>query len=204
MKKFDFRRGMWDTSVLRMTYTPMCKDYTEIRQEEDAIANAFNEKIDDFDYIGLAMTEPVTGDCTVSARCSFVSYGAPLIVLSDEVRTDGEGRRRYGAFYEIVSYHAGCNVWRVVPDRPEPAVPGRSYSVFNVTRQYFPVPEGTAFEISVRVRGQSAEITVNGNAFFVDLSDLPETYYVGITACEGLDRFYELTVDGEIGKEETA
>jgi len=192
MKKFTFQKGAWDTEELLHTYSPMCRDYTQMRQEDDAIANSFNEKLQDYDYIGLALKEPVRGDATVRVRCSFESYGAPLIVLADGVRTDGEGRRLYTSLHEIAAYEKGCNVWRVVtvPDSPE-----RPFCAVGITRETFDVAAGSTVEMTVQVRGKKIHVTVNDYSFDAELPALPEEYYVGITACEGLNRFYELTVE---------
>lgn len=195
MKKFDFRRGMWNPAEMPMTYAPMCKDRTaRIRQEDDCIANSMNETLGDYDYIGIAMTEPTTGDCTVTAHCSFEKYGAPLLVFADGIHTDEEGRRRYDAIYEVVAYEGGCNVWRILPV-PDPNRPDRDYTVINITRQTFAVEAGSVVEMTVRLRGKRIFVTVNDYAFDVEIPDLPDSYYIGVTTCEGLNRFYDLTIE---------
>ena len=195
MKQFHFARGMWDSAEMPMTYAPMCRDRSVvIRQEDDCIANGFNEKLNDYDYIGLAMTEPTVGDSTITARCSFEGYGAPLIVLADGVHTDEVGRRRYDAIYEVVAYENGCNVWRILPV-PDPSRPERDFTVINITRQTFAVAGGSMIDMTIRVREKRIFVTVNDYSFDVELPDLPSEYYVGVTTCEGLNRFYELTVE---------
>ena len=196
MKRFDFSRGRWDRAQLPMTYAPMCRHYSDIRQEDDCIANGMNAHIGDYDYIGVAMTEPTRGDASITARCSFESYGAPLIVLADDVCTDPDGRRLYGAIYEVVAWEGGCNVWRILPV-PDPERPDRAYTVRNITRESFPVAGGTVIDMAVRVRGKRLFVTVNDYAFDVAVPELPDAYFVGVTLCEGVNRFYELCVDSE-------
>ena len=195
MKKFNFARGMWDPADLPMTYAPMCKDRSAtVRQEDDCIMSGMNEKLGDYDYIGIAMTEPTGGDCTITAKCSFESYGAPLIVLADGIHTDENGCRLYDAIYEVVAWEKGCNVWRIVPV-PDPAHPERGYTVTNITRESFVVEPGSVVDMKIRVVGKKLAVTVNAYSFEIGVPDLPEAYYVGATLCEGVNRFYELTVE---------
>lgn len=185
---------MWNPLKMPMTYSHLSRDCTAVlRQEDDCIVNSMNESVGDYDYIGISMTEPITGDCRITAQCSFEKFGAPLIVLADEIRTEGNVRR-YGAMYEIVAYEGGCNVWRILPE-PDPAVPGQDFTVRSILKASFPVEAGSLVTLSVRLCGRRAHVSLNGYAFAVDLPDLPASYFVGITACEGIDRFYALTVD---------
>ena len=195
MKIFAFRRGSWDPAEMPLTFSPhMCKDFTAVLlQEEDCIVNSFNKSLGDYDYIGIAMTEPTVGDCTVTTHCSFEKFGAPLIVLADGIRTEG-AYRLYGAIYEIVAYEEGCNVWRILPE-PDPEKSERRYTVRKIAHKPFFVEAGTTLEMSVRVHGKHAFVTVNDYSFDVALPDLPDAYYVGLTACEGINRFYDLTVE---------
>ena len=195
MKQFNFARGAWDPADLPMTYAPMCKDRSaRIRQEDDCIMSSMNEKLGDYDYIGIAMTEPTRGDCTIRTQCSFVKYGAPLIVLADGVHTDENGTRLYDAIYEVVAWENGCNVWRIVPV-PDPNHPARGYTVTNITRESFAVEPGSRVDMCVKVRGKEIDVTVNDYAFTVGVPDLPDAYFVGITLCEGENRFYSLSVE---------
>ena len=194
MKHFNFSRGKWNPAEMPMTYAPMCRDRSAvIRQEEDCIANSMNETTGDYDYIGIAMAEPTEGNCTVTAHCSFEKYGAPLIVFADGVHTDDTGCRLYDAIYEVVAYEGGCNVWRILPV-PDPERK-RNFTVINITRQTFAVEAGSVVEMTVRLRGKRILVTVNGYSFDVEIPDLPDRYFIGITTCEGINRFYDLTVE---------
>lgn len=194
MKTFNFARSMWDPAELPMTYTPMCKDYTIVRQEDDCISSGFNQKIERYDYIGIGMPEPVSGDCTVTARCAFENHGAPMIDLVDSVHTDSEGRRINDAHYEIVVYGNGCNIWRVLPEE-NPELSERPFSVLKVAREEFSIPDNTVVELEVRMKGKRLYVRVNDYRFEADVPDIPDTYFVGATLCEGDARLYELSIE---------
>ncbi len=198
MIHFSFARGAWDTAALLPTYSVACRDCVSVTQEDTCISGDFNPSIGDFDYIGLAMTEPVSGDRTVTAHCAFTAAGAPLLVLADSVTVIENGTRRFGPMYEIVAYAGGCNVWRILPDF-DPADPERGYTVRSIAMESFPVadiasPELTEVELEIRVVGKTLCIRQDSHTFTVDTPDIPDRYYVGLTLCEGYNRFYDLTI----------
>ncbi len=199
MIQYNFARGAWDTATLLPTYSVACRDCVPVTQEDDCISGGYNPAIGDFDYIGLCSAEPVTGDHRISVRCGFTKAGAPLLVLADSVTVDEAGNRRFGPMYEIVAYAGGCNVWRILPDF-DPADPERGYTVRSITMQAFPVadmasPEWTLVNMTVETAPGKLHVRVDDYTFTVDAPDLPERYYVGLTLCEGENRFDYLTVD---------
>ncbi len=199
MPHFTFARGAWETAAITPAYSVACRDRAPVTQEDSCISGGFNPKINDFDYIGLCMTEPVAGDRTVTAHCAFTAAGAPLVVLADSITTLEDGSRRFGPMYEIVAYAGGCNVWRILPDF-DPADPDRGYTVRSITMQSFPVadmasPNLTEVELEIRVEGKALHVRQDNYSFTVDAPDLPDTYYVGLTLCEGYNRFYDLSVE---------
>ncbi len=199
MFHFNFARGAYDTAAMPATYSIACRDRVPVTQEDTCISGDYNPAIGDFDYIGLCMTEPVSGDRTVTAHCAFKAAGAPLVVLADSITILEDGSRRFGPMYEIVAYAGGCNVWRILPDF-DPADPARGYTVRSITMQSFPVadvasPDLTEVELEIRVEGKTLHIRQDDYTFSVDVPDLPERYYVGLTLCEGYNRFYDLCID---------
>ncbi len=199
MTHFDFARNVWNPAAISPTYSVACRACVPVTQEDTCISGDFNPSIGDFDYIGLCMVEPVEGDHTITARCAFTAAGAPLLVLADSTTIDAAGHRRFGPMYEIVAYAGGCNVWRILPDF-DPADPERGYTVRSITQQAFPVaditsPALTEVELEIRVVGKTLHIRQDDYVFTVDVPDLPDTYYVGLTLCEGYNRFYSLSVD---------
>ncbi len=76
----------------------------------------------------------------------------------------------------------------------------RGYTVRSITMQSFPVadiasPELTEVELEIRVEGKTLHIRRDDYTFTVIAPDLPDTYYVGLTLCEGYSRFYALNID---------
>ncbi len=198
MAYFSFSRGAWDKTQILPTFSVSCRDCVEVTQEDDAIYGGYNERLGDYDYIGLAMAEPVQGDRVISATCSFVGWGAPLLVLADGVTVDEAGNRRFGPMYEIVAYRGGCNVWRILPDF-DPDDPKRGYTVRSVAKESFDLPEHTPIDMRVKVVGKAGarrlDIRVADYTFEVEAPALPEKYVIGLTLCEGENRFYSLRVE---------
>ncbi len=194
MTQFDFSRGAWDAHALPPTYSVACRDHVEVTQEERCISADYNEAIGDYDYIGVAMTEPTEGERTITARLSFAGAGAPLIVLADGITVDETGHRIFGPMYEIVAYAGGCNVWRILPDF-DPTDPDRGYTVRSIVQEGFSVPENTPMDLIVRTEKGKLTIALGEHTFRVDTPDLPERYYVGLTLCEGYNCFYSLMVE---------
>ncbi len=123
--------------------------------------------------------------------CSFSEYGAPLIVLSNDIR-ETESGLCYGLHFEVVVYEEGCNVWRIVPaDTPRKIAPTA------LTRQTFPLPAGKPIQLEVRVQTGMLKVRVNDIAFEAFSDEIPEQFYAGITGCEGINQFYEFSAGQE-------
>ena len=84
-------------------------------REEDHLVNAWNESIRDYDYISMLTRKKYPADVTLTTRCSFDAFGAPLIVITDDYRTDESGHNFYGLHFEVVAYENGINIWHIVP-----------------------------------------------------------------------------------------
>ncbi len=194
MHYFSFAKGEWSFDTLPMTYSFATKDFPPVRQERDCISAGYNEKIGDFDYIGVCMTEKVSVGATVSGRCSFLELGAPLLVLADGVRIDENGNRRYTAVHEIVAYQGGCNVWRLLPDF-DPNAPEVGYTIKSLTQQHFDVEEDKIVTLTVRTLHGKLDISLDDYRFTVDTPELPESFYVGLILCEGENKFYDLKIE---------
>ena len=91
----------------------------------------------------------------METRCSFDSFGAPLIVLSDDILTNDKGEWQFGIHYEVVLYEQGINVWEI---------------------NYHPD-------------------VMEGHHVLVRAEKLPKEFHVGITMCEGINRFYEISIE---------
>lgn len=124
-------------------------------------------------------------------KCSFDSFGAPLIVLTDDVKKDGQ-IKRYGLHFEVVAYENGCNVWKILPF---PEKIERPIATTKIGTNAFKIKEESIVNISLQVEEKCFKIEVNGIEFEVKNDDIPENFHVGFTACEGINRLYEFAVE---------
>jgi hypothetical protein len=192
MAHYIFRRGEWNPAEFQYVYSPAARSFTEFTQEEDGIVNRHNPEIDDFDYVSMVTKEAFGTGTRIKTKCSFASYGAPLIVLGNDFQTDTEGRLRYGLHFEVVAWEEGCNVWHILP---APERTERPIKPTKIGAKTFPIAPGSRIDLEVELAQKALKIKVNGEEMTVFSEDLPETCHVGITACEGINRFSEFTVE---------
>ncbi len=181
-----FRRGSWDPAAFEYIYSPKFPATPRFVQQDDCIVNGGTPGA--YEYISLITRRTFRTGTLLTLRCSFEKYGAPLIVLTDDVRQGEAGELRFGRHMEIVAYEGGVNVWKLTPlkndVRPE-----------NLLRQKFPVPAGKPITLTVRPGKGRLDISLGGNRFSVEADCVPEEFHAGMTACEGINRFYEFSTD---------
>ena len=157
--------------------------------EENCIVNRKSDGIaTGFENASLVLKEPFTGDTHISVDCSFDAWGAPLIVIAEDLEKDAKGGYRYREYYEVVLYEEGVNVWRLTTDEENTVTWKKTMSVD------FPVTAGDVHTLTVDIVGDTLEITADEHKMTVALPDMFSRYYIGIDACENINRFYALSV----------
>lgn len=175
---------------LMYVYSPASKAFHEFIVEEDCVRNSFNEEIKDWDYISVVTKAQYKTGITATLTCSFDSFGAPLIVFSDEIEEKENGKLFYSRHYEVVAYEDGINVWHIVPD---PANVKRPIHADLIGELHFPVEAKEKLILMVTFKQGGINISMCGKELSVAY-DFPETFHVGFTACEGLNRFTEFAI----------
>ena len=188
---FDFSKGSWDTDALGYAYSYRFEETPVFVQREGCIENQKNDAATyGFDNISLLTKEKYGPGMTVSTRCAFEDLGAPLIVLTPQITQDPRGVNRYGDYIEVVLWKNGVNVWRMWMESGKV-----------VWKQLlgvdFPVSETDIHTLSVTTGTDTLQITADDQKILLHVENLYPTYHVGINACEGINRFYALEVDGE-------
>lgn len=181
-----FRRGGWDPAAFEYVYSPKFSATPRFTQEDNCIVNGGVPGA--YEYVSLVTRRTFRTGVLLAVRCSFERYGAPLIVLTDDVRHGEKGELRFGRHMEIVAYEGGVNVWGLTP--LENDVRPR-----NLLRQKFAVPAGKTITLAVRPRKNGLDISLDGNCFSVEADCIPEKFHAGMTACEGINRFYEFSAE---------
>ena len=167
----------------RFTETPRCI------QEESSIRNAVDATPrEGFTNISLLTPEKYGVGVKLCASCSFEGTGCPEIILVEDVEQCDDNALRYGACFEVVLYQNGVNVWRHYADEHHHCSWHKRLGV------EFPVDEHAIHQLSVEVGKDGLFFSVDDRKTFLRTEDLPKSFHVGITLCEGVVRFYDLKI----------
>ena len=189
--KTDFSAGAWQTDALTYAYSQRFELTPVFTQMPDHIASQADEKATyGYENITLLSRQKYTSGTQVTTACAFEGDAAPLIVLAKELQPDARGVLRYGEYLEIVLWKNGVNVWQMWMQ--DGAVTWRKRLGVE-----FAVSEGEKHTLSVQVNGETLHITADDRKMSVYIGEMYPSFHAGIDACEGVCRFYSLTVEGE-------
>jgi len=189
----NFASPGWETA-LPYAYSWRSDDVTHFDQHADHIANRANPALDyGWESTSLLSAEAYAPGVTLTTRCAFEGLGAPLITIAKAIDTDDRGVRRYGEYMEIVLYKNGVNVWRMWRDASVAKNGGVWWK--KLMGVEFPVTEGDAHTLSVKVLADSLNIDADGHRMSVFIPDMYPSFHVGIDACEGLNRFWSFSCE---------
>jgi hypothetical protein len=189
MQYVNFGKKGWENE-LTTAYTFRYVENPKFTQKDGHITTAVNkEHKEGFDNISMLTKEKVSAGVTATLRCSFDDIGCPEIIIVPETELCPDGEVRYGACFEVVLWKNGINVWRHFREED-----GRCHwhlrlgDTFNVT-------EGDIHTLTVNVEEYYLNIDVDGHKIRLRVEDIPEKFYIGLTACEGIVRLYDYKVE---------
>ena len=173
-------------------FSPASRSFVPFTFENGQAINRYDESIKDYEYISIVTKEKYTDGVTFRTKCSFDSFGAPLIVLSDDISIDESGRSKYGLHFEVVAYEKGCNVWHIVPfpERVERPIKAEKIAFSN-----FVITEKSEIDLSVTIKDGKICVEINGERLVAESPDIPKEFHIGITACGGINRFSAVTIE---------
>ena len=192
MSKYLFQPNEWDTNAFDYVYTPNCDEFSTFEQEQTCIKNKKGNYIFGYEYISILEKNLHKSGAIISTRCAFESFGAPLLVFTNDVTVDENGRYRYGEHYEVVAYEKGCNVWHIIPAPKNE--PDKKIVPTKLAHLEFAIQNNQITDITVEIVGKIIKIDINGNKLKLEIPNFPEQFRAGITACEGINRFYEFAI----------
>lgn len=185
----DFSKDCWSDGDLTTAYSFRFTETPKFTQEQDHIRTAVNpQHREGFDNISLLSKQTYTAGVTATLHCAFEALGCPEIILVEHLEDCDDGAIRYGACFEVVLYKNGINVWRHYRED------GRCFWHKRLGLEY-PVAENTIHELCVKVQENDLEITLNGQKTILHTEDLPKSFHVGLTGCEGIARLYDLRIE---------
>ena len=198
-----FAAGAWDPEEWWLVRSPRWDREGEWVQERDHLRNRVPDRWSPEEmtegepgagetYVSMVYRRPLTRDFQVAARMSFDHRMAPLIVLAAEPARV-ESYREYRDHCEVVLYDEGVNVWTHGFSNQGPH--------WTLTASWrFPLAPMVEHQLKVNRVGPQLNLLVDNETFGCRAAALPETLYAGITACEGVNRFFDfsLTLNGRV------
>ena len=187
--EISFARNGWNTEALTYAYSWRFEETPEFIQREDCVESRENpDAPQKFDNITLLYKNPCGPGTRICTRCAFDHYGAPLILLAEAPTADEQGRLWMERYIEVVLYENGINVWKMYPENGEV----RWKKLISVE---FPLEAGKVHSLSVTTEADRLHIEAAGRKMSLYMPEMYPQFHAGICACEGVNRFYDLTIE---------
>ncbi|MFA6929417.1 MAG: hypothetical protein WCT05_03750 [Lentisphaeria bacterium] len=197
-----FTPGAWQMEDWIQVKSPRWDYWGSWQQEDDHIRNLVPVDASEQEMLGKRAGETYTSmlwrqkiagskKVVIQAELSFDDQMAPLLVIAPDYGKDGTGRPEYREHWEIVIYDKGLNVWHHQYADGKP-----SWYKAAALKTNFSPKEKLLLVLSINFSGRvpQLEISSGGQTFSYAELQLPNTFYVGLTACEGVNRFYNFSV----------
>ena len=184
MLNIEFKKGKLE-EFLDYAYT------AKFVQEIDHVRNCENKELEyGFDNVTVVTKQKYTAGAKISTCCSFDKDYAPLLVFTDTLYKDKENDLRFDNYYEVVLYKDGINVWHLYKDSAENKM--KWHLLLGVKFKVSPKEKHT---LTVELAEKAFKIKYGSEDIVLRVSDLPKQMHAGITACEGINRFYSLDIE---------
>ena len=202
VKSIVFAEGKWDKGEWTEVKSARWPEVGHWVQRGDHIENAVPADADEVKWQGARAPETyasmlwntrLKGNFRVSSTMEFDYRMAPLIVLAPGFGMDANGHPEYREHWEIIIYDEGINVWHHQNDgKPTWHLAAQLNVKYEPKRKY-------ELKVDVKREKAGARIIVDcgGASFSYMEHDLPQELFVGITGCEGINRFYDFKVEYE-------
>lgn len=195
--QISFAGSGWETENVTYAYSRRFEETPVFAQRDGYVESLANpDAVYGFDNISLLTREKVSVGAKITTRCAFFGDGAPLILLARDIAPDKRGVMRYRDYFEVVLYKNGINVWRLWQDPAGKPENGQIVWHKRLGAE-FPVAEGVPHDLTVETAEHQLVITVDGtHRLTLRTEDLFPAFHAGIDACEGVNRFWSLSVEG--------
>ena len=138
-------------------------------------------------YSSMVYKEKVQGNVTIASTMAFAHQMAPLILLTPALAKNAKGQHECSERFEIVIFNEGVNVWRHSLKEGKLTYRKAAFASFRLEKD-------TPYRLEVKKTGKTLTVSVAGHTFGYSDDALPDACYVGITGCEGLNRFYDFSI----------
>ena len=192
----SFARGKWDPDMFLRARNPYTDVYGDWIQEADCIANRIPDgctandglgpRGDEF-YVSLMTKAKINPSVKISGRMSFYPQMAPVLSFCNHFKLREDGNFAFDKQVEVVIYNEGINVWRHFGPDVDPNYVRICYASFEM----FP---DTIYNLEVEIKDAEMKISVADRVIGCYVPELTEPFHTGILGCEGLNRFYDLSI----------
>jgi hypothetical protein len=204
--KCSFAKGRWDPASWILVKTPRWEYFGGWVQKSDCIENETPKgatpkellgKYSHETYSSMVTKSMFKGNVAISAEMEFTDRMAPLIVIAQKLGKSAKGIPEYREHFEIVIFDKGVNVWHHYFKDGKPTWKKAAYSRFTLmpNKRYT-----LKLVIKKSAKGKLISLFVDGHEFGYIDDSLPDEFHVGITGCEGLNKFYNFKVTGKVVK----
>ena len=187
-RHYSFADDTWKKDLVQ-AYSFRFSETPDFTQAADHITTAVNPSHrEGYDNISLLSPEIYSAGVQACLRCSFDGLGCPEIILVKQPERCDDGAVRYGECFEIVLWKNGVNVWRM------------NFIDGKVTWKKalgveFPVSADEIHTLTVDVLENVLKIDADGKKMHLYVNDLYPEFHLGLDACEGIQRFYDMTIE---------
>ena len=199
--KCSFAKGQWDQCNWIVVRRPDWDcDLGGWTQKDDCIENKtppiakpkeLIKKLAPQTHASMVLKEKFKGDITISAEMEFTDRMAPSIVIASELGKNTKGEPEYRKHLEVVLCDEGINVWHHVFESGKSSWKKTAYWLFSLK-------PNIRYTLEVKLehssKGKTVKILLDEDEFSYIDDTLADDFYVGITGCEGVNRFYNFSV----------
>lgn len=186
--RYDFSKGNWSMEGLAYAYSCRFAQNTQFIQREDCIENPKDPAMrDGYSYITLLTKEKVKPGTRLITHCAFRGLAAPLMVIVKEL-FEKDGLPSYGDYQEVVLWKNGLNVWDLWIQEDGTVKYNKLLGI------EASLEEETVHSLTVDVLEQEFVITLDGQTLHIRDEHIYPEFYIGITGCEGVCRFYDMEI----------
>ena len=187
MKKIEFKKGKWEDEFQYVKSYRFNQTVSFI-QEDNYIRNNISDKFaDGYEYINISTKNKYKTNTKITTHLSFESYGAPMITFCEHYELDSVNKLRFNIYYEIVIFEDGINIWYLWKEN-------NTCKWTKLDNIDLKLQENTIHELSVTILNDGLQITINNQDFFKKIPNLPKEFYIGVGACENINKIYDLII----------
>lgn len=199
----SFAKDAWNKADWLEIRTPYSKMHGVWEQNGDNISNKIlpegtiiieNKSEKEYeDFATMLYKQKLSGDVEVSSTMSWDEKQAPLIVFAEEPQKAEASLPFSRNYVEVVLYYKGINVW-------EHSYKDGKQGYKRLAWIESPFNAKTKYKLEIKIKGQELFIRVGDKTLGCLAEGLPKEFYAGITACEGVNRFYDFSIKSSSSK----